>query len=148
MQKCFHPHSTAMRQLRSGPLSNYLDGFAELLVQQGYCNQAGWKKVRLVADLSRWLERRHIKLKQLDKGRADTFLRARWKRVSRQSGDQITMSQLLGHLRRSQAIPNTSTTPLNEIELLEQEYNTYRGSRNLRNRSNKVRELLWLLKKD
>ncbi len=33
-------------------------------------------------------------------------------------------------------------------ELLEQEYNTYRGSRNLKNRSNKVRELLWLLKKD
>lgn len=32
-------------------------------------------------------------------------------------------------------------------ELLEQEYNTYRGSRNLRQRSNKVRELLWLLKK-
>lgn len=33
-------------------------------------------------------------------------------------------------------------------ELLEQEYNTYRGSRNLRNRSNKVRELLWLIKKN
>ncbi|HOX96186.1 MAG TPA: DNA adenine methylase [Candidatus Woesebacteria bacterium] len=34
-----------------------------------------------------------------------------------------------------------------EWELLEQEYNTYRGSRNLKNRSNKVRELLWVLKK-
>lgn len=32
-------------------------------------------------------------------------------------------------------------------ELLEQEYNTYRGSRNLKNRNNKVRELLWLIKK-
>ena len=32
-------------------------------------------------------------------------------------------------------------------ELLEQEYNTYRGSRNLRDRSNKVKELLWLIKK-
>lgn len=32
-------------------------------------------------------------------------------------------------------------------ELLEQEYNTYRGSRNLRERSGKVRELLWLLQK-
>ena len=32
-------------------------------------------------------------------------------------------------------------------ELLEQEYNTYRGSRNLRARSNKVKELLWLIKK-
>lgn len=32
-------------------------------------------------------------------------------------------------------------------ELLEQEYNTYRGSRNLHARNNKVRELLWLIKK-
>jgi adenine-specific DNA-methyltransferase len=35
-----------------------------------------------------------------------------------------------------------------EWELLEQEYNTYRGSRNLRDRSNKVKELLWLIKKN
>lgn len=32
-------------------------------------------------------------------------------------------------------------------ELMEQEYNTYRGSRNLRNRDIKVRELLWILEK-
>ena len=32
-------------------------------------------------------------------------------------------------------------------ELLEQEYNTYRGSRNLSARSKKVQELLWLIKK-
>ncbi|MCL2110262.1 DNA adenine methylase [Microgenomates group bacterium] len=32
-------------------------------------------------------------------------------------------------------------------ELLEQEYNTYLGSRNLRDRSSKVKELLWLIKK-
>lgn len=32
-------------------------------------------------------------------------------------------------------------------ELLEQDYNTYRGSRNLRDRSIKVRELLWILEK-
>lgn len=33
-------------------------------------------------------------------------------------------------------------------ELLEQEYNTYRGSRNLKDRNNKVKELLWLIKKN
>jgi adenine-specific DNA-methyltransferase len=32
--------------------------------------------------------------------------------------------------------------------LFEQEYNTYRGSRNLSNRSIMVKELLWLLKKN
>lgn len=33
-------------------------------------------------------------------------------------------------------------------ELMEQDYNTYRGSRNLRDRSIKVRELLWILEKN
>lgn len=33
-------------------------------------------------------------------------------------------------------------------ELMEQDYNTYRGSRNLRDRSIKVKELLWVLEKD
>ena len=32
-------------------------------------------------------------------------------------------------------------------ELLEQDYNTYRGSRNLRERNIKVKELLWVLEK-
>lgn len=33
-------------------------------------------------------------------------------------------------------------------ELMEQDYNTYRGSRNLRDRSIKVKELLWILEKN
>ena len=33
-------------------------------------------------------------------------------------------------------------------ELMEQDYNTYRGSRNLRDRDIKVRELLWILEKE
>ena len=33
-------------------------------------------------------------------------------------------------------------------ELMEQDYNTYRGSRNLRDRDIKVKELLWILEKD
>ena len=33
-------------------------------------------------------------------------------------------------------------------ELMEQDYNTYRGSRNLRDRNIKVKELLWILEKD
>jgi adenine-specific DNA-methyltransferase len=33
-------------------------------------------------------------------------------------------------------------------DLIEQDYSTYRGSRNLRNRSIKVKELLWILEKE
>src|SRR6266446_1676420 len=104
----FDPQPEELRSLHIGPLAPHIESFASLLSEQGYCRDNGWQKIKLVADLSRWLQQRHIKLKQLEEGRAAAFLRARWKRVSRQSGDQITMSQLLRHLRRSQAIPNTS----------------------------------------
>ena len=33
-------------------------------------------------------------------------------------------------------------------ELMEQDYNTYRGSRNLHSRDIKVKELLWILEKN
>jgi len=72
----------------------------------------------------------------------------------------VAMHDLIEHTRAKYILisyNDEGIIPFNEFkkimdghgswELLEQEYNTYRGSRNLRNRSNKVRELLWLLKK-
>ena len=35
-----------------------------------------------------------------------------------------------------------------KVELLQQDYNTYRGCRNLHDRSIKVKELLWVLEKN
>lgn len=121
----FDPQPDELRSLHIGPLAPHLESFAALLSAHGYCSPNGWQKIRLVADLSRWLQQRHLKLKQLDEGRTHAFLRTRWKQVSRRSGDQITMSQLLRHLRESQAIPTTSTSPLNQVELLEQDYRRF-----------------------
>jgi len=106
-------------------LGPHLDNFAALLTQQGYCSQAAWAKVQLVADLSRWLEQRHIRLKQLDERRIDAFFRARWRRVSRRSGDQATMTALLQHLRQSHTIPIPSLAPRNDLDLLEHEYASF-----------------------
>jgi site-specific recombinase XerD len=121
----FDPQPEELRSLRIGPLGPHIESFASLLSQQGYCRANGCQKIKLVADLSHWLQRSHLKLKQLNEGRTDAFLRARWKRVSRQSGDQITMTQLLQHLRQSQLIPDRSMTCPNKIEKLEQEYRSF-----------------------
>jgi len=120
----FDPQPEELCSLHNGPLAPHIESFAVLLSQQGYCRANGWQKIKLVADLSRWLQKRQISLKQLNEGRADAFLRARWKQVSRQSGDQITTRQLLQHLRQSQAIPSASMTP-NEIELLQEQYSSF-----------------------
>jgi len=121
MIKRFTPNSTVMRQWRSGPLSGYLDSFAELLVQQGYSSNAGWKKVRLVVDLSRWLAQQRLKIGELDEQQSAMFLDARWKRHPRQSGDQSTLMLLLRHLRQQEIIADPAT-PCGAIDFIQRDY--------------------------
>jgi site-specific recombinase XerD len=121
----FNPAPEELRRFQVGPLGQHMEGFAALLSQQGYCRDNGWQKMRLAADLSRWLQRRHLKLTQLDESRADSFLQAHWKRAARQSGDQITMRQLICHLRQSQAISTTTPALRGEIDAMDQEYRDF-----------------------
>ena len=121
----FDPQPEELHRLRSGPLGPHIGGFAVLLSQLGYCRDNGWQKIRLLADLSRWLQRRRIKLAQLHEGQTSAFLRARWQRVSRRSGDQITMSQLLQHLRQAHVIPPVPSAPPSDLDSMEQAYRSF-----------------------
>ena len=121
----FCPRPEDLQGKRVGPLAPHTESFAALISQQGYCRTNGWQKVELVADLSRWLERRCIRLKQLDEQQIAAFFQARWRRVSHRSGDQATMSLLLRHLRQSQAIPVPSPAAGSEIDLVELDYGNF-----------------------
>jgi len=101
----FDPLPEDLQAVRVGPLGPHIDRFAALISQQGYCRPNGWQKIGLFTDLSRWLERKHIKLKQLDERQIETFFKARWKRVPNRSGDRTTMAVLLRHLREEHVIP-------------------------------------------
>lgn len=121
----FDPNPEELHRLRSSPLGPHIGSFAGLLSRLGYCPNNGWQKVRLVADLSRWLQRRRTKLAHLHEGLTTAFLRARWKRVSRKSGDQITMDQLLQFLRQAHVIPPVPSVPPSEIDSMEQAYRSF-----------------------
>ena len=84
-----------LRHLQVGPLGPHVESFAALLSRQGYCRNNGWQKIRLAADLGRWLQQKDIGLRQLDEQRVSVFFQARYKRVSRHSGDQATMTLLI-----------------------------------------------------
>lgn len=122
MSKRFRPHPKTLEPLQTGPLGAYLESFAALLVQQGYSREAGWKKVRLVADLSRWMVQKRLGLEELHEPRITTFLGWRWKRVARQSGDQCTLALLLRHLRQADIIPPPVAPALGPIDLIERDY--------------------------
>lgn len=121
MKNRFVPNPTIIRTLRSGPLATHLDGFAELLAQQGYSSQIGWKKIRLVADLSQWLERQRQKIDALDEHRTAEFFEARRKRERGKSGDRATFTLLLRYLRRLKIIPDP-TAPCGAIDFIQRDY--------------------------
>jgi site-specific recombinase XerD len=122
----FDPKAEELLRLQDGPLGPHVESFAALLSRQGYCRNNGWQKIRLVADLSRWLLQKHIGLRQLDEQRVSAFFQARCKRVSRHSGDYATMTLLLRHLRQSHAIPvPPPPAARNDIDVIERDYSNF-----------------------
>ena len=117
----FDPKPEDLLHFRIGPLKTYVDEFAALIKRQGYCRPNGWQKIELIADLSRWLERKRIELKQLDERQIEAFFTARWKQVPNHSGDRATMALLLRHLREDRVIP-VPPLPTSAIDLITRDF--------------------------
>jgi site-specific recombinase XerD len=96
-----------------------------LVSQQGYCRVTGWLKLRLVFKLSRWLDQRHLALRELDEARIEAFLKARRKRLARCVGDRATMDLLLRYLRELKVVAPPPDPPGNDVDLLVTEYHTF-----------------------
>ena len=126
MKVHFDPKADELSHLQVGPLGPHVESFAALLSRQGYCRGNGWQKIRLVAELSRWLQQKGIGVRQLDEQRVCVFFQARCKRASRHSGDHATMTLLLRHLRQSHAIPvPPPPAARNDIEVIERDYGNF-----------------------
>jgi site-specific recombinase XerD len=120
MRELFCPSPEALCQFRFGPLEAYIHGYADLLRRQGYTKEAGWHKVRLVGEFSRWLDRKHVDLRVLNEQHVATFLNRKSRQVSRKDGDKAALALLLRHLRQHAVIParaaNILPTPMDAIE--------------------------------
>ena len=95
---CF-PGSRSRRWLGAGPLARDLERFASRLSAEGYSHPSAKAKLRLLRNLSTWLEREGLGVDTLDEGRFDAFLRTRAPQ-GRPRGEAATGRQLLSHLRR------------------------------------------------
>ena len=122
----YFPSRTSQRWLRVGPLADDLERFATRLKAQGYARPTAVSKLRLVRNLSCWLEHRGLGVEALDEPRIEAFLVSRGPRCV-QRGDAVTARQLLSHLRRDGRIPLAAPSPQvsNPFAPVERRYERY-----------------------
>lgn len=70
-----NPHT--LEQKRQGPLGPYIDHFAQLLSAQGFAQQWARWRLRLIAQFSHWLWRRHLTVRDITVTKMKRFLRSR-----------------------------------------------------------------------
>ncbi|HOC00026.1 MAG TPA: site-specific integrase [Verrucomicrobiota bacterium] len=110
MIEAFYPPGVDVSRFRCGPLNPHIDDFAAELFRLGYSPQAGRWKIRLVADLSQWLERGQRGTSDLNEEHIGTFLRTRKKQRLLRRGDRQTLARLLQQLRQRGVTPGPCET--------------------------------------
>jgi site-specific recombinase XerD len=93
--------STTIERLRQGPLNEYLDAFATGLANEGYGRHSIRGQIVVIADLSRWLKRKEIQVRDLDGMVVDRFLQLRRRQRRLRRGDPKALARLLAMLRET-----------------------------------------------
>jgi site-specific recombinase XerD len=120
----FTTESTAAT-LRCGSLAGQMDGFAAWLWERGYSQATAYPYLRVIADFSRFLERKDFGAGEVDESRAKEFLRHRRRRRLHR-GDWAALRLLMKHMRETGVISLPSPAiVVDEFVSLERAFATY-----------------------
>ena len=88
-----------IRRLHEGPLGVHIDAYAALLQEQGYKRASACVHLQIVADLSRWMQRRELGVKDIDAETLKRYLHCRRHYVGRYRGASAAPYKILDMLR-------------------------------------------------
>jgi site-specific recombinase XerD len=108
----------------TGPLAIYAHGFAVELKAQGYTKHSAANQLRLLADLSRWIDDGRLAPAELNPERAEEFLASRRRRGYVCWLSSRALAPMLGYLQRVEAVAIRPVTHTPLADLLE-EYRRY-----------------------
>lgn len=126
MSKTYFPDPRVRQRLYEGPLGIYIDAFAEQLTRDGYARATAREKLRLVAHLSRWLDRNKLRAEDLNEACIARFRRYRRRqgRVDHQAAS--TCKMLLAQLREAGQIPPAPDRRKDSVQRrIEDDYKAY-----------------------
>ncbi len=114
------------RRLHAGPLSVHIDAYVALLQEQGYARQSARVHFQVLADFSRWLQRRELSVGDIDASTLQRYLRCRSCFVDRHRGASSALNKLIGMLR-DRGIANHDTAPVavDPVECAKEDFKQY-----------------------
>jgi site-specific recombinase XerD len=120
------PNPVVWQQLSAGPLGAHIDTFTHQVLDQGYASWTAKYMVRLLADLSRWLQRHALTATELNEQRLEAFLQDRYRRYHPHRLDCPVLRRLLAQLRAHGVIPipvvETNSSACDRLACAFQEY--------------------------
>jgi len=95
---------STIERLRQGPLNANLDAYAAALALQGYVRHSIRNQVVVIADLSRWLQHKRVRLQDLDGTVLDRFLQHHQRHNGVRRGDAGILNRFLAWLGHTGAV--------------------------------------------
>ena len=103
----FFSNPKVLKRLHLGPLGTHMDSFAQTLMMQGYKRNTAKQKIRIVADLNRWLDQQRLSVKDLDEITLNEYLMYKGRRGSIFKIEPPTLRALLEHLRETGVVADS-----------------------------------------
>ena len=100
----FFSQPKVLKRLHFGPLGSHIDSFARILMEQGYKTRTTKHKIRIISDLSHWLDQQGLSDKDLDETTLNEYLLYKGRRGSIFRIEPPTLRALLEHLRETGAV--------------------------------------------
>lgn len=108
------------RKPHFGPLACHIPPFVSLLYEQGYASTSLRGKVTVIRNFSRWIEKRQLKICELDERSISVFFKEHPRAGYVQRGDLSTLRSLLEWLRdvgiTRKSLPEVDDSKLHRIE--------------------------------
>ncbi len=122
MTERFFDFSRTIERMRQGPLGEHIDAFAARLVEQGFPRLTGRFQIRVVADFSRWLERRRIPVVEIDASVIERYGADYRRKYAFWSHRPPILHRFIGMLNQAGVIPAADST----VSPIQQEIEQFR----------------------
>lgn len=100
----FYPNPIVVQRLQAGPLSSHIDTFAQQLFDEGYAMWTAKYAIRLLADLSTWMQQQGLTITDLAEQPVNAFFLHRYRIRRPHRDDRAILKKLLAYLRMADVI--------------------------------------------